>query len=120
MRRLVLSTWLALACASCSSPKQSPDESLDVLCDSSLAAPASAPALEILGEHGDALLPIVANDNLDRIHGPQGGQHFYLHVRVFTDSRTRYVVSASLQSSTAASLAAGTAKFSTCSGQWSE
>lgn len=88
-------------------------------CDSTLPAPASVPAVAILAETGnDKYVPLEPDQVLVRHSGPQGGQHFWLRVRVFAADDHIWSFDADLTSSGGASLASGSRGVTACPDVW--
>lgn len=112
---------LALALVACSPSAAEPEQAAPAKCDPSLPAPSSVPALEVLREGSiGGWAPLAAGDVLSRHYGAQGGSHFYVYGRLFADSPSPWLLSATLTSPGSAALAQGSRGFTACAGQWVE
>lgn len=113
---------LAIALFACS-PAPEDEENADVgpSCDPTAAAPASVPALEVLGETSKDHYEVVTPDaELLRHDGPQGGQHFWIRVRLFAATESVWSFDAELVDGTGLSVASGQRGFTACEAMWVE
>ncbi len=118
MRRLAFAAVFLCACSDPAPPNDVPDKPS---CDATLPAPSTPTALQVLEEAKDgSYVPLNANDALIRHSGPQGGQHFYVGVQVFSPDERIWTFHASLVDGSGASLAAGSRGVTSCENQWTK
>ncbi|MBK7582771.1 MAG: hypothetical protein IPI67_21565 [Myxococcales bacterium] len=110
-----------LGLTACSPSQAEPKPDDGPRCEPSLAAPSAAPALEVLRETStQEFVPVADDDMLTRHWGNQGGTHFWIYPRVFTESGEIWFIDAKLVGADGTTLAAGGQGFTACALQWTK
>jgi hypothetical protein len=118
--------WLGLAgvvgLVACSpAPRDEDEDDFSPSCDPKSSAPAIVPALEVLGETSkDHYELVTPNMELLRHSGPQGGQHFWIHVRLFSSTESIWSFEAKLVDGAGETVATGHKGFTACEQGWSK
>lgn len=121
MGRALLVLWGGIVALACSPAPDDPDDDDRPSCDPSAEPPATAPVFEVLGETSVGHYELVeANAELLRHSGPQGGQHFWIRVRVFSNEEQSFGFSAKLVDVAGETRATGNRGFTACAGSWSK
>lgn len=120
-RAWLVGCWAVLGLGCSPEPDDENETDSTPSCDLAAEPPATAPVFEVLGETSAGHYELVqANAELVRHSGPQGGQHFWIRVRAFSNEERSLGFSAKLVDATGETRAMGNRGFTACAGSWSK
>lgn len=113
---------VAGSCAGCSPDDPSPQEPVEVTVCVSEAAPASGRPTVIFGrDSGAGFVPLQPGASLQLNYGPQGGQHVYVSIKLFSPRAAPWELAFDFVEDTSASSAGSSgAVIDSCADGWTE
>lgn len=117
MKRAVVGLALSVALWSCTSPAPTPQ--VTSTCSASDAGPMNGLPTASLGRQVDGpFQPLLDGDTMPVVYGPQGGEHVYVSVRLFTQVRGTWVYSFQALDESGSQVGSSTQVVSACGPGW--